>query len=172
METDMTMLAGATVVGGILGIYSTLRLIYYIFYMIANWKIFSKAGEPGWKSLIPFYNVYTEYKLQSIWTRFRLWRRTFLPPADLLNDPRIRKRPVPGKSVIKTEYKRWEAGALGGSCFFDAEEIAMKFLSRRTCPKNVRTDKYNKIILQMESENKEWGRSREMRTKIQDTWDI
>lgn len=31
---------------------------------------------------------------------------------------------------------------------------------------------YNKIILQMESENKEWGRSREMRTKIQDTWDI
>ena len=63
METDMTMLAGATVIGGILGIYSTLRLIYYIFYMIANWKIFSKAGEPGWKSLIPFYNVYTEYKL-------------------------------------------------------------------------------------------------------------
>ena len=172
METDMTMLAGATVIGGILGIYSTLRLIYYIFYMIANWKIFSKAGEPGWKSLIPFYNVYTEYKLQSIWTRFRLWRRTFLPPADLLNDPRIRKRPVPGKSVIKTEYKRWEAGALGGSCFFDAEEIAMKFLSRRTCPKNVRTDRYNKIILQMESENKGWGRSREMRTKIQDTWDI
>lgn len=118
METDMTMLAGATVIGGILGIYSTLRLIYYIFYMIANWRIFSKAGEPGWKSLIPFYNVYTEYKLQSIWTRFRLWRRTFLPPADCLNDPRIRKRPVPGKSVIKTEYKRWEAGALGGSCFF------------------------------------------------------
>ena len=172
METDMIMLAGATVIGGIRGIYSTLRLIYYIFYMIANWKIFSKAGEPGWKSLIPFYNVYTEYKLQSIWTRFRLWRRTFLPPADLLNDPRIRKRPVPGKSVIKTEYKRWEAGALGGSCFFDAEEIAMKFLSRRTCPKNVRTDRYNKIILQMESENKKWGRSREMRTKIQDTWDI
>ncbi|MBS7000786.1 MAG: hypothetical protein KH168_06785 [Clostridiaceae bacterium] len=48
----------------------------------------------------------------------------------------------------------------------------MKFLSRRTCPNNVRTDRYNKIILQMESENKEWGRSREMRTKIQDTWDI
>ena len=59
-------------IGGILGIYSTLRLIYYIFYMIANWRIFSKAGEPGWKSLIPFYNVYTEYKLmwkpQLAWT--------------------------------------------------------------------------------------------------------
>lgn len=63
METDMTMVAGAAIVGGILGVYTTLRLIYYIFYMIANWKIFSKAGERGWKSLIPFYNVYTEYKL-------------------------------------------------------------------------------------------------------------
>ncbi len=50
METDMTMLAGATVIGGSLGIYSTLRLIYYIFYMIANWRIFqrpeSRAGNP------------------------------------------------------------------------------------------------------------------------------
>ena len=125
METDMIMLAGATVIGGIRGIYSTLRLIYYIFYMIANWKIFSKAGEPGWKSLIPFYNVYTEYKLmwkpQLAWTYIGLGvlADIFLEnTADFLNDPRIRKRPVPGKSVIKTEYKRWEAGALGGSCFF------------------------------------------------------
>ena len=61
---------------------------------------------------------------------------------------------------------------MAAPAFFDAEEIAMKFLSRRTCPKNARTDRYNKIILQMESENTEWGRSREMRTKIQDTWDI
>ena len=61
---------------------------------------------------------------------------------------------------------------MAAPAFFDAEEIAMKFLSRRTCPKNARTDRYHKIILQMESENKEWGRSREMRTKIQDTWDI
>lgn len=25
---------------------------------VANWKIFKKAGKPGWASLIPFYNVY------------------------------------------------------------------------------------------------------------------
>ena len=116
------MLAGATVIGGSLGIYSTLRLIYYIFYMIANWRIFSKAGEPGWKSLIPFYNVYTEYKLQSIWTRFRLWRRTFLPPADFLNDPRIRKRPVPGKSVIKYGDEKQET--MSAPAFFLTWEIS------------------------------------------------
>ena len=61
---------------------------------------------------------------------------------------------------------------MAAPAFFDAEEITMKFLSRRTCPKNVRTDRYNKIILQMESEDKEWGRIKEVRTKIQDTWDI
>ena len=29
------------------------------FAIICNWKLLEKAGEPGWKSLIPFYNIYT-----------------------------------------------------------------------------------------------------------------
>ncbi len=31
--------------------------------VIANWKIFVKAGEPGWKSLIPIYYSYIHYKI-------------------------------------------------------------------------------------------------------------
>ena len=31
--------------------------------IIAWWRIFSKAGERGWKILIPVYNIYTMYKL-------------------------------------------------------------------------------------------------------------
>lgn len=31
--------------------------------IIAWWKIFTKAGEKGWKILIPFYNIYIMYKL-------------------------------------------------------------------------------------------------------------
>ena len=31
--------------------------------IIAWWRIFSKAGEKGWKAIIPFYNMYTMYKL-------------------------------------------------------------------------------------------------------------
>ncbi|MCQ2516480.1 MAG: DUF5684 domain-containing protein [Saccharofermentans sp.] len=27
--------------------------------LIAQWKLFVKMGEPGWKALIPFYNIYT-----------------------------------------------------------------------------------------------------------------
>lgn len=31
--------------------------------IIAYWKVFVKAGQPGWKSLIPIYNIYILYKI-------------------------------------------------------------------------------------------------------------
>ena len=31
--------------------------------VVAEWKIFEKAGEAGWKILIPFYNTYTLVKI-------------------------------------------------------------------------------------------------------------
>ena len=31
--------------------------------IIAMWKIFAKAGEAGWKSIIPIYNMYILYKI-------------------------------------------------------------------------------------------------------------
>ena len=31
--------------------------------IVATWKIFNKAGEAGWKCLIPFYSQYTQYKI-------------------------------------------------------------------------------------------------------------
>lgn len=37
--------------------------IYYILYVIAYWKILVKAGEKGWKALIPIYNTYMMYKI-------------------------------------------------------------------------------------------------------------
>ncbi|WP_029695348.1 DUF5684 domain-containing protein [Lacrimispora indolis] len=29
-----------------------------IFFIVTNWRIFSKAGKPGWAALIPIYNIY------------------------------------------------------------------------------------------------------------------
>ena len=34
--------------------------------IIAWWKIFKKAGEPGWKIFIPIYNGYVQYKIARI----------------------------------------------------------------------------------------------------------
>ena len=53
--------------GGVLiaagGTFLTVLCICYILLIIANWKIFTKAGEAGWKSIIPIYNVYIMYKI-------------------------------------------------------------------------------------------------------------
>ncbi|MBQ3430457.1 hypothetical protein IJG21_03500 [Candidatus Saccharibacteria bacterium] len=34
-------------------------LAYVVLSIIAKWKIFTKAGKEGWKSLIPIYSTYT-----------------------------------------------------------------------------------------------------------------
>lgn len=31
--------------------------------IVALWKIFTKAGEPGWAAIVPFYNAYVEFKI-------------------------------------------------------------------------------------------------------------
>ena len=38
-------------------------IIYFILRVIADWKIFTKSGRAGWKSLIPILNDYEEYDL-------------------------------------------------------------------------------------------------------------
>ncbi len=39
------------------------QLVIGIFYIVAVWKVFSKAGKPGWASLIPFYSLYILLKI-------------------------------------------------------------------------------------------------------------
>lgn len=50
---------------------SLLLLLWYILTLAAGWKMFEKAGEPGWKSFIPFYNEYTVYKFS--WNTMIFW---------------------------------------------------------------------------------------------------
>ena len=40
-----------------------LDLAICVLYVVEMWKIFVKAGEPGWKAIIPFYNLYTTCKI-------------------------------------------------------------------------------------------------------------
>ena len=42
---------------------SVMILALYVITVIAYWQIFKKAGEKGWKSLIPLYNSYIMYKI-------------------------------------------------------------------------------------------------------------
>ena len=48
---------------GMVAVVSIFCFIIYILLIIAQWKIFTKAGEEGWKSLIPIYNAYIYCKI-------------------------------------------------------------------------------------------------------------
>lgn len=39
---------------------------------VVNWRVFLKAGEKGWKSLIPFYNEYVQYKFLKMKDLYRV----------------------------------------------------------------------------------------------------
>lgn len=43
--------------------YLAVLLVVYILVVIAMWKVFTKAGKPGWASLIPVYNMVVMYQI-------------------------------------------------------------------------------------------------------------
>ncbi len=41
----------------------TFGLAFGAFILVALWKVYEKAGKPGWAALIPFYNAYVLLKI-------------------------------------------------------------------------------------------------------------
>src|SRR5437588_11973546 len=56
-QTDQSASSSSTPVSGIFGLLVAVLLI------VALWKIFIKAGQPGWACLIPIYNIYILCKI-------------------------------------------------------------------------------------------------------------
>ena len=44
-------------------IYGIVVLAVVVITLVAMWKIFVKMGEPGWKGLIPIYNIYKIFEI-------------------------------------------------------------------------------------------------------------
>jgi hypothetical protein len=44
-------------------LYLIIVLAVYVLVVIGWWKIFTKAGQPGWAAIIPLYNIYTLLKV-------------------------------------------------------------------------------------------------------------
>jgi len=52
--------------GGLLamgGIMTLVMLAIFVVFIIGVWKVFVKAGQPGWAVLIPIYNIYIVVKI-------------------------------------------------------------------------------------------------------------
>lgn len=46
--------------------YSIISILILVLQTIALWRIFNKAGEKGWKSIIPVYNFITLFRIAGI----------------------------------------------------------------------------------------------------------
>ena len=69
--------AYAAASAGVMLVYSIFVLVIAVLTLVAMWKIFVKAGKPGWACLIPFYNMYCMYDIA--WGNGWLVLLTFIP---------------------------------------------------------------------------------------------
>ncbi len=52
------MMEGNGAGAGIASLIFLIVFVWLVVALIAMWKMFEKAGKPGWGALIPFYNIY------------------------------------------------------------------------------------------------------------------
>ena len=60
MDSDTAAAAGGSALGTIFG------LVFAVIAIVAMYKIFIKAGEPGWAAIVPLYNTYTLVKIAGL----------------------------------------------------------------------------------------------------------
>lgn len=69
MPIDEIETVGSAVLGAVAGVaivMLVIGLIVSVLTIIANWKIFTKAGEKGWKCIIPIYNTVVLFKIAGL----------------------------------------------------------------------------------------------------------
>ena len=54
------------IIAGFIGLIVIVSLVITVLQIIGMWKTFVKAGEKGWKVLIPFYNIAMLYKISGM----------------------------------------------------------------------------------------------------------
>lgn len=63
MGSEYADSAAVAAAGSALVIVYVIAIVFCIIAFVAMWKLFSKAGEAGWKCLIPIYNSYILFKI-------------------------------------------------------------------------------------------------------------
>ncbi|QUQ67389.1 DUF5684 domain-containing protein [Kutzneria sp. CA-103260] len=61
MNYDQTASSGLSPAVAI--IFGVIYVAFIVFEIAAYWKVFAKAGRPGWGAIIPFYNIYLMIKV-------------------------------------------------------------------------------------------------------------
>ena len=81
-DTTMYETTSQTGVTALLGTYMILILVIAVIMIVANWKVFTKAGKPGWASIIPLYNMYVMFEIAGMngW----MFLLTFIPIVNII----------------------------------------------------------------------------------------
>lgn len=72
---DYQSAEASSAVGAAVGIFSLFYLAIFVLLIASMWKIFEKAGKPGWAAIIPIYNVIILVEIigkPSIWVLWNL----------------------------------------------------------------------------------------------------
>lgn len=63
MQSHLLVLLGSFI-GGLFGlIFGLFYLAFIGAILVGNWKLYVKAGKPGWASLVPIYNIIVLYEI-------------------------------------------------------------------------------------------------------------
>ena len=62
-EEQLATMGYVGMVAGMFAVFAFVGVVWYVLQVIAYWRIFAKAGEAGWKSIIPFYNSYIQFRI-------------------------------------------------------------------------------------------------------------
>ena len=65
IDTEAAVGLGA-IFGAFMGVYMIIAFIIALVQIIAMWKLFTKAGQKGWKSLIPIYSSVILFRIAKI----------------------------------------------------------------------------------------------------------
>ena len=58
--------AAILAITGLLSVIFIVLLALLVLQIIGMWRVFTKAGEKGWKAIIPFYNIAILYKISGM----------------------------------------------------------------------------------------------------------
>lgn len=61
IATGASTMFGA--IAGFFAAYAVFAIAIIVINIIANWKLFTKAGKPGWASIVPVYNVIVQFQI-------------------------------------------------------------------------------------------------------------
>ena len=82
MDYNSTMYVTDTASTGLSIGYVLVLLLVAAMMIVAMWRIFAKAGEAGWKAIVPFYNTYILYKIT--WGNGLYFLLLFIPCANVV----------------------------------------------------------------------------------------